>query len=662
MVVLSKIPRAQVVHGEYVQPGLPLVSRYEIRAELGRGGMGIVYQAYEPALERFVALKVLSPDLAHVPGIAARLRREAIGTARLRHPHIALLYEFGQADGIPFLAMEYVPGPSLRQLLESGPLATDRALRILGQIGEALDYAHAQGIVHRDIKPSNILVAPEDHAVLIDFGLVDMAESSLLTADGAVLGTPHYIAPEQADGRGATAYSDQYGLAAVAYEMLTGVPPFHGRSATAMVYAHIHEPPPPPNERRPALPTAVNPVLLRALSKTPHERYPSLSAFVADLQQALTTPALRPRRARRWHWLDVAGGLALALLVLLAILLQGGIGASPQPTDSSSAARSGVPLPQRIVWRQGFRLNGEAAPVSLDDTLVVDTLDGSLVALSTDTGVVRWQSRRVGARETMFGAPGAGSGLIFVGTIDAEVLGLSLTSGGLIWRSSVQGAVQAAPLLDHDRLIVTTTKGYLYVLRAGSGQVIWGRPLQLGLRTPTVGAGQIVVSAGTLLSALDMSSGTVSWEFQANSTITTRPAIFGDLVLVGTERGVLHALRASDGAELWRTQLNGALSAAPAVSAGAIFVVDRSGGVTALSADAQQVFWHFDAGAAINATPLLADGKLFFGASNGIFYAIDASDGRALARIQLGGSIETSPALGAGLIYVRADQVYALGS
>jgi serine/threonine-protein kinase len=647
------------MHGEYIQQMLPQSSRYQISAELGRGGMGIVYLAYEPAIERAVALKILSPDLAHQPGILARLRREAISTARLRHPHIALLYEFGEADGTPFLAMEYVPGASLRQLLAAGPLAPERALRLLSQIGEALDYAHAMRIVHRDVKPSNILVAPGDHAVLIDFGLAEMAESSLLTADGMVLGTPHYMAPEQAEGRDANARSDQYGLAAVAYEMLTGVPPFHGRSSTAVVYAHIHDLPPPPNERRPALPAAVNPVLLRALAKAPDQRYPSLAEFVADLQSALAAPPPRRRAAGRWP--EAAGGLALlVLLVLLALLLRG-TSTSSQPAGASAVARSGVPLPQRIIWRQGFRLNGESAPVSLDDTLVVDTLDGSLVALSANTGAIRWQSKRIGTRETMFGAPGAGSGLVFAGTLDGEVLGLSLASGGLIWRSTVQGPVQAAPLLDHDRLIVTTAKGYLYVLRASSGQVIWGRPLQQGLRDPTVGDGQLVVSAGTLLSALDMSSGTVNWEFQAASTITTRPTIFGDLVLVGTERGVLHALRAADGSERWRTQLNGALSAAPAVSGGAIFAVDRSGGLTALSPDARRVFWHFDAGAAINATPLLADGKLFFGASNGVFYALDASDGRALARIQLGGSIETSPTLGAGMIYVRADQVYALG-
>jgi serine/threonine protein kinase/outer membrane protein assembly factor BamB len=648
------------MHGERAQPVLPEIGRYEICAELGRGGMGIVYHAYEAALERAVALKVLAPDLAHHPGVVARLRREAISIARLRHPNIALLYELGHAGGAPFLAMEHVPGLSLRQLLELGPLPYERALPILSQIGEALDYAHGMGIVHRDVKPSNILVTPEGHAVLIDFGLAAMAERSLLTADGAVLGTPHYMAPEQADGRGAVASSDQYSLAAVAYEMLTGAPPFEGRGATAVIYAHIHELPPPPGERQPALPAAVNDVLLRALAKAPQERYPSLAAFVADLREALAQPVAPPAPPRSpWRAL-AAASLAAVVVALAALLLRGASAGTGQPPVSAEP-RSGVSLPQQIVWQRAFRLNGESPPALLEGTLFVDMLDGSLVALSADTGELRWQQHNIGDRQVMFGAPCAGSALVFVGTNDEEVLGLSPASGGLIWRRAVQGVVQQAPVLYRDRLVVATEKGYLYLLQAGNGQVIWGRPLGLGLGAPVPSNEQIFVSTGRLLSALDMSSGTVNWEFEAASTLTTRPAVFGDLLLVGTERGVLYALRQSDGQEQWRAQLSGALNAAPAVS-DAIFVVDRSGGVTALSPDGRQALWHVDVGAAINATPLLADGKLFIGASNGLFFALDAEDGRELARIQLGGSIDAPSALGEGLIYVRADQMYALGS
>ncbi|HET9222960.1 MAG TPA: serine/threonine-protein kinase, partial [Roseiflexaceae bacterium] len=521
------------MNGERYQYASAHISRYEIGGELGRGGMGIVYRAYEPALDRTIALKILAPELAHQPGFAARLRREAISAARLRHPNIALLYEFGQTDETSFLVMEYVPGDSLRELLAAGLLPTERALKILGQIGQALDYAHSMGVVHRDIKPSNILVDSCDHAVLIDFGLAELAESSLLTSDGAVLGTPHYMAPEQADGRGASAQSDQYGLAAVAYEMLTGVPPFHGRGATAVVYAHVHEQPPPPNERRPALPAAVNAVLLRALSKDPDERYPSLAAFVDDLRAALAVPVIlhRPRAMRPWL-IGLAGGAA-GLAVAVALLLRVGANQGRSPIRLSDTPRTGVPLPQQVVWNYASRPAGGAAPAFEGETVVVDTLDGGVVALRATTGEVRWRRTRGGTRETIFGAPGVSSGIVFAGSIDEEVFGFSLESGGLVWRTAVQGAVQQAPTLDRDRLVVTTAKGYIYALQARSGQVIWGRPLATGLQRPTTGDGQIFVSASRLLIALDASSGTTTWEFEAASTITTQPVLIGASVIVG---------------------------------------------------------------------------------------------------------------------------------
>ncbi|HEY1011485.1 MAG TPA: serine/threonine-protein kinase, partial [Herpetosiphonaceae bacterium] len=199
------------------------IGRYEILGELGRGGSGIVYRAFEPLLERRVALKILAPAAAAQPGVADRLRREAISAARLRHLNIALLYEFGEADGHSFLAMEYIPGRTLRAALAEGGMAPARALFILGQIGRALDYMHEVGVVHRDVKPGNIIIGPGDHAVLIDFGLAYADEAA--TAESAMIGTPTYLSPEQAAGAPSGPASDQYALAVVAYELLAGSPP-----------------------------------------------------------------------------------------------------------------------------------------------------------------------------------------------------------------------------------------------------------------------------------------------------------------------------------------------------------------------------------------------------------------------------------------------------
>jgi outer membrane protein assembly factor BamB/predicted Ser/Thr protein kinase len=652
------------MNGERYQQAWSQISRYELIAEIGRGGMGVVYRAYESALDRTIALKVLAPDLADQPGFVARLRREAISAARLRHPNIALLYEFGQADDTAFLAMEYVPGRSLRQLLEAGPMPPARALGILDQIGQALDYAHRMGIVHRDVKPSNILIGPGDQAMLIDFGLAEISESSQLTAEGAVLGTPHYMAPEQAAGRGADARGDQYALAAVAYEMLTGEPPFYGRSATAVVHAHIYELPPPPTERRPSLPAAVNGVLLRALAKPPQERYSSLAEFVAALRTALTTPLPTPAqrlRTQRRLLLAVAGGLALLAIVVVALLPPSTGGAGALHLSAQTIERTGVPLPQQVVWSYtpAPNLVGGPALAASNDTLVVGTLDGQVHALQAGTGELHW---RKGDASTLFGAPSVSAGKIFVGGSDEFIYALSLTTGGTIWRRKVTGTVLQSPTLDGDRLIVTTDKGSIYMLQAGSGQVIWDRPLAQSTQPTTVSDGRIFVTSGSTLFALDANDGAVDWSFEAASAITTRPVIADDMVVVGTERGLLYALRIADGQLHLRYQAGGGLSAMPAAGSNAIYVADESGSVTAISPASASVLWHFETGAAITTPPLLADGKLLFGAANGLFYALDARGGQQLARIQLGGSIVSPPVLGDGLIFVRADKIYALGS
>ncbi|HEU5103435.1 MAG TPA: serine/threonine-protein kinase [Roseiflexaceae bacterium] len=652
------------MNGERYQQAWPQLSRYELIAEIGRGGMGVVYRAYEASLDRTIALKVLAPELANQPGFVARLRREAISAARLRHPNIALLYEFGQSDDTAFLAMEYLPGRSLRQLLEAGPLPAERTLSILDQIGQALDYAHSMGIVHRDVKPSNMLIGPGDHAMLIDFGLAEVSECSLLTSDSAVLGTPHYMAPEQAAGRGAGERADQYALAAVAYEMFTGVPPFHGRGATAVVHAHIYELPPPPTERRPSLPSAVNGVLLRALAKQPHDRYASVADFVAALRAAMATPTvvLAPRsNIHRRLVLGAGGGLALALVALVAALLSQGAGASATLHESARAVvRSGVPLPRQMIWSYTAEPNliGGPAPLAANGTLVIGTLDGQILGLDAASGTIRW---RKGGGQTLFGAPSTGAGMVFVGGADEYVYGLSLATGGTIWSHKLTGNALAAPLYDGDRLIVTTDKGNIYMLQSGSGQVIWDRPLAQNTQTPAISDSRLFVSAGSRLFALDARDGAVDWVFDAPSALTTRPVIADDLVVVGSERGLLYALRIAGGQLHLRYQASGALEAAPVASSSAIYVVDQSGAVTAISPASASLLWRFQAGSAIATSPLLADGKLLVGTANGLFYALDARDGQQLARIQLGGSVISPPALGDGLIFVRADKIYALG-
>lgn len=261
---------------------------YRIEAELGRGGQAVVYRATQLGLQRQVALKVVSQQLSADPAFMERFEREGISAANLDHPHVIPVYDTGEADGVAFLAMKFVDGPSLDDLIRTPPgIDAMRALAILRQTAQALDYAHQSGLVHRDVKPANILLGPGDHAYLSDFGLTRAMDGSRLTSSGVWMGTLEYVAPEQIRGAEVTSAADRYALAIVAYEALTGKPVFDHSERTALLYAHMHDTPVPPSQRRPPLGAGVDAVFARALAKDPAHRPPTSVALIDALQQAV---------------------------------------------------------------------------------------------------------------------------------------------------------------------------------------------------------------------------------------------------------------------------------------------------------------------------------------------------------------------------------------
>jgi serine/threonine-protein kinase len=266
---------------------------YRIEAELGRGGQAVVYRATQLSLQRQVALKVVAPGLGLDPGFIDRFRREGVSAARLDHPHVVPVYEAGESEGLAFLAMKLVDGPTLDGLVrQEGLLPRPRVLALLDQVARALDYAASHGLVHRDVKPANILVGPGDHAYLSDFGLTKALEStSALTQSGSWMGTLEYIAPEQVAGREVTPAADRYALGVIAYELLTGRSPFPREERAAVMYAHLHDAPVPPSQVRPELGAAVDAALARALAKEPDDRPATAVGLVDDLRRALVGTA-----------------------------------------------------------------------------------------------------------------------------------------------------------------------------------------------------------------------------------------------------------------------------------------------------------------------------------------------------------------------------------
>lgn len=271
------------------------MGQYQILDELGRGGMAIVYKAWQPSLRRYVALKVLLPYLGNDPEFIQRFQQEGIVAANLSHPHIVTIYEVGQHEGHIFIAMEYVEGTSLEQLvLDQGALPLERVVGILRQVAEALDYAHKRRFLHRDIKPANILLAEDDRVVITDFGIAKALEGSgataRLTSTGTVLGTPAYMSPEQIQGLAVDHRSDLYAFGIVAYEMLSGQVPFDG-TTTALLYAQVNNPPPGITRFAPGLPPHVEWTIARMLAKQPSERFVSAGEFVEALTNSGTVAA-----------------------------------------------------------------------------------------------------------------------------------------------------------------------------------------------------------------------------------------------------------------------------------------------------------------------------------------------------------------------------------
>ena len=267
------------------------IGRYKIVRELGRGAMGVVYHAIDPNIGRPVAIKTIhfggnrKPE--EIERQRERLFREARSAGMLSHPGIVTIYDVEQQGDLAYIAMEYVDGPTLDQMLSaSEPLGAERMFSILGQTAVALDYAHSKGIVHRDIKPANIMLSADGTAKIADFGIAKITAAENLTMTGSIVGTPHYMSPEQVQGQPVDGRSDQFSLAVIAYEMLTGEKPYTGEHLTTVVYKIVAEEPVPPHRLNPSLSTGIENVLRKGLAKKPDGRYRNCQDFIQSLEKA----------------------------------------------------------------------------------------------------------------------------------------------------------------------------------------------------------------------------------------------------------------------------------------------------------------------------------------------------------------------------------------
>ena len=337
------------------------VGKYRIVARLGRGGMAEVYKAYQPGLDRYVGIKVLHAHLVDDKDFIGRFEREALAVGKLRHPNIVQALDFDREGDMYFMAMEFIDGPTLKDELkarraENKPFSLKEISRIFSALCSAIDYAHSRNMVHRDLKPANVMINQEGQVVLTDFGIARILGATQYTQTGALSGTPAYMSPEQGQGERGDERSDIYSLGVMLYEMVTGVVPYDGDTPFAVIMKHISEPLPLPTRLNPNIPESIERVILKAMSKSPEDRYQTAGEMARALRDAigvapgeeslpLTIVAPKPEI----HQIDHTTGFVTAAERASTMASAGGNGATvvtPNTTGTLVApVRGGLPLP-----------------------------------------------------------------------------------------------------------------------------------------------------------------------------------------------------------------------------------------------------------------------------------------------------------------------------
>ena len=648
-----------------LEVGQKISGRYDLRALLGEGGSAQVFRAHDSVMDREVALKAMH---SHVPDSdRRRFLREVRTLARLTHPGIIPVLDLGEETpaGRPFFTMPLMTGGPLTSLgpLEDALLPLSRFLTAAEFVSRALHFIHAQGIVHRDLTPGNILLDDSGLPRIMDFGLVALSEHTLhLTRSGVTLGTPIYMAPEQARGSGVDARSDLYALGAVLYRVACGSPPFVGDSDQSILYQHVYETVPDPRDLNPAIPDAIARVILALLAKRP-ERRPASGEALAHLWEL----------ARQNLWAGHSRGQ-----------YRGGRTRTGEHADGPARVAGlhevwSVPLPGEVTWPAAVVGEGDLISVGTrggqlvlthasgrpyatyaakDEVTAPATFigghvlygawDGTLRRMELQTGQEIWRHQ---ARAEFTGAPTVWGGRVLAASRDGHLHAVNLRTGELAWAYRTGGPLAASPILWAGAALVCDEDGWLHAVEASSGRALWKVEVGTVHATPALyptapGEAILVVAtwAGEVHALrLSASTGRVSlnatepilWTYDLEDEVWASPAISsthlkGNAAQGGQEQGVVvvsgwgglvRALRLTDGEDVWEHRLTGRVTASPVVSSGLVFLTSEEGELVALDLPTGATRWIHRETHGVQATPLAADGTLYVAFMNGTLRA-----------------------------------------
>lgn len=595
------------------QPGDLVDQRYDILGPLGQGGMAHVFRARDRHLERDVALKVLRPHLTEAD--SERFRREIRALARLNHPGVVAIYDLGLGEHVYF-TMELIEGGPLTDLgpLEPDLEAIEKLLGAAVTVAEALHYVHRLGMVHRDLTPRNILLTRQGHPKVMDFGLVQLTEATRqLTRTGLTLGTPQYMAPEQARGDATGARTDLYAFGAVLYRTVTGVAPFEAENDQAVLYQHVYGELVAPADLNPHVPPALSDLILALLEKEPGRRPASGEAAAAALRAILS----QARRAATHLPLGGPGRRGVYP------------GGPPWGRNLRRAwqvqLEDGPQWPSGLAAAQNFVLVGARS----DELVVLHPGDGSVQA-------------RVPTPDEVSAPPLYRAGRLYLTSRDGALRALRWPSAAPLWE--MPGA-EATGILPHGSdLLLSSERGTLERLSA-EREVRWRYELGAPAASPPLthrGAVCLYTRDGWLHCA-DPDTGAGRFKVEIGP-VAASPCAADGLLLLPVRSGELHAFDLATREAAWSYDLDGELWAAPVVANGRVYVGSWGSTIRCLSLRTGDDLWQRRLPARVTAAPVLASGTLYVATEGGELLALDPADGRVLWQEQVAHSpIQASP-------------------